>query len=397
MEQIIAVNNRGAKDLYMQDKILMCVIGAQGSIGTTLAAGICNLEENPSSVESYLITCQKHSNLKKHYKKIEFCGWDVKGNTFSGSFHKNKPFKEETFNKVKEKLDEKIVLPAPDSSSSIFDQVEQIRKDIKKFRESFPNYKLVAVNVLPASDIDYSAVAKLQLEEIYQLKGKTYSDLAYLLGCLHENIPFINFTPNPIELPSLVKLAKEKRTVMCGRDGKTGQTYWKIVLASGFAQRSLKVNGWYSTNILGNDDGLNLNNPGNANNKIKQKAFVLDKSLGYPVKDHLVRIDYYAPRKDNKESFDVIDFTGFLDEEMSMRVNLQCKDSILAAPIIIDVAKISAFLQYHKNRSGIIPELALFFKYPLGGENLNTFQEQIAALESVLAPTVNPELELITA
>lgn len=368
----------------MHDNILLCVIGAQGSIGTTLAAGICELEKNPSSVENYLITCQKNGSLNKYFNKIEFCGWDVENNSFKDSFEKNMPFNEKTFNRIKDRLNDKVIFISPDYNLSIADQAAQIRKDISKLRERFPEYKLVAVNVLPASDIDYKTVCKLELSDIYNLKGRTHIDLAYLVACIHENIPFINFTPNPIELPALIKLAKEKNTLMCGRDGKTGQTYWKIVLASGFSQRSLKVHGWYSANILGNGDGLNLNDPVNANNKIKQKTFVLDKALGYAVKDHVVRIDYYAPRKDDKEALDVIDFKGFLDEEMTMRVNLECKDSILAAPIIIDMTKITAYLQYYKGRSGLIPELALFFKFPLGEYHFDTFQEQVVALDKVI-------------
>lgn len=157
-----------------------------------------------------------------------------------------------------------------------------------------------------------------------------------------------------------------------------------MLLASGFAARRLKVEGWYSTNILGNEDGQNLNSPSNVENKIKQKSYVLDAALGYQVPNHIVRIDYYPPRADNKEAYDVIDYKGFLDEEMSMRVSLLCKDSILAAPLIIDMAIIGAHLQYTMGRSGFIPELALFFKYPLGGENLSTFQDQTSALNNLI-------------
>lgn len=368
----------------MVEKILVCAAGAQGSIGTTIAAGSCLMKSYPEKIHDYLITHKEGFELNDCGSEIEYSGWDIKNNSFSNSYEKNKPFKEKLFNNIKDSLDRKIIFNAPDYNLTVADQVKNIKKDIAQLRIQFSDYSLVGVDILPASDIDYNSCSKLSLKELYDLSGKTYQDLAYIIAFVEEGIPFINFSPNPIELPVLIELAEKNKTVICGRDGKTGQTYWKVVIASAFAARRLKIEGWYSTNILGNDDGLNLKNSANVNNKIAQKSYVLDKALGYEVKNHIVRIDYYPPRGDNKEANDVIDYLGFMDEEMSMRINLLCKDSILAAPMIIDMVKICAHLKYNRGYSGVISELGFFFKYPVGGNDNYTFQDQLNALKHLV-------------
>ncbi|MBX9786193.1 MAG: inositol-3-phosphate synthase [Alphaproteobacteria bacterium] len=379
----------------MSENILMCAVGAQGSIGTTIAAGVVLLPSNPEMILSTLITQQRPSKLHGCIGAIEYCGWDLEGNSFDDSFDKNSPFSRETYSAVRNQLNNKMIFPSPIPDLTIHEQVNSIRKDIKFLREKFQNFKLVGINILPAANFSYEDYKDYSLEEIYKLSGKKFQDLAYIIAFLLEGFPFVNFTPNPIELPAIVKLAEEKGCVLCGRDGKTGQTYWKVVIASAFAARSLTVEGWYSTNILGNNDGQTLNQPNFAVNKINQKSQVLNDALGYEVDDHIVRIDYYRPRKDNKEAYDVIDYKGFLGENMSMRVSLLCKDSVLAAPMIIDLAILSLYFQYQNKKSGFIPELSLFFKCPLGGKNLKTFQEQVSALQAIIKSNKGSQEEAI--
>ena len=126
---------------------------------------------------------------------------------------------------------------------------------------------------------------------------------------------------------------------IAGKDGKTGQTFIKTVLAPALKARALKVDGWYSTNILGNRDGLALSDEDSLASKIKTKSSVLDDILGYEVEDHIVDIRYYRPRGDNKEAWDNIDISGFLGQQMQIKVNFLCKDSILAAPLAIEIAR----------------------------------------------------------
>jgi myo-inositol-1-phosphate synthase len=369
----------------MSKKMLLCAIGVQGSIGTTIATGIETIKFSPNSVLDYLITNRNDSALKGIYDEFEIAGWDLEGNSFFNSFIKNKPVKTETFNSVVKALENKKIFTSPNFNQPIFNQVEQIRSNIQELKITYEGYDLVAINILPASEINFDECNVLSLQEITKLSGKKYRDLAYLIACIKEGIPFINFTPNPIELEAIIKLAEENNTTLCGRDGKTGQTYFKVVLASAFKARSLIVKGWYSTNILGNDDGKNLNDKKVATNKIRQKGVVLDRALGYHVQDHIVHIDYYSPRGDNKEANDIIDFNGFLDEEMSMRVNVLCKDSVLAAPMIIDMAVISAYLKYTLGKKGLLTETSFFYKLPVGSEVKNTtFESQLTILEKVI-------------
>ena len=165
-------------------------------------------------------------------------------------------------------------------------------------------------------------------------------------------MPVVNFTPNEIEIPSLLHEAEERGVPLAGRDGKTGQTYLKVVLASALKARKLYVDGWYSLNILGNADGKNLMEPGKAEGKLINKTEILDEILGYSVGEkrsqtasHKVHIDYYPPRGDAKEAWDVIDFMGLFGLPMSLRLNLQGRDSILAAPLVLDLARWMAVLQ----------------------------------------------------
>jgi myo-inositol-1-phosphate synthase len=127
--------------------------------------------------------------------------------------------------------------------------------------------------------------------------------------------------------------------------------------------RALKVEGWYSTNILGNRDGLALSDPESLKSKINTKGSVLDEILGYKVEDHLVDIRYYRPRGDNKESWDNIDITGFLGQAMQIKINFLCKDSILAAPLVIEIARVLD-LARRRGSGGVQEQMSVFFKLP---------------------------------
>ena len=151
---------------------------------------------------------------------------------------------------------------------------------------------------------------------------------------------------------------------VAGKDGKTGQTFIKTVLAPAFRARSLYVEGWFSTNILGNRDGLALDNADSLRSKLSTKGNVLEDILGYPVEDHLVNIQYYKPRGDNKEAWDNIDLVGFMGQKMQMKVNFLCRDSILAAPLVIEIARVLD-LAKQRGKGGIQEQLGIFFKAPM--------------------------------
>jgi myo-inositol-1-phosphate synthase len=149
-------------------------------------------------------------------------------------------------------------------------------------------------------------------------------------------------------------------------DGKTGQTLLKTALASMFRVRRLQIEGWYSTNVLGNSDGMVLDSPGSNKTKVLSKAAVLDSIVGYPVPNHQVHIHYYKPRGDSKEAWDNIDIVGFAGIPMQIKVNFLCQDSALAAPLVIDLVRLLDVAKRAGER-GIQRQLSMFFKSPYHG------------------------------
>ena len=197
------------------------------------------------------------------------------------------------------------------------------------------------------------------------------SCMVYAYAALKEGIPFANGAPNlTCDVPAMVDLAQRTGSPIVGKDLKTGQTLIKTIIAPGLKARLLGVEGWYSTNILGNRDGEVLDDPESFKTKEESKKSVLDYILQpnlYPdlYKDlcHVVRINYYPPRGDNKEGWDNIDIFGWLGYPMQLKINFLCRDSILAAPIVLDVA---LFLDLAKRAglAGIQEWLSFYFKSP---------------------------------
>jgi myo-inositol-1-phosphate synthase len=189
--------------------------------------------------------------------------------------------------------------------------------------------------------------------------------MIYAYAAIAEGVPYGNFTPSlAADTPALIEFAEKQHVPIAGKDGKTGQTFIKSVLAPAFKARALKVDGWYSTNILGNRDGLALSDEDSLASKIKTKSSLLEDILGYDVEDHIVDIRYYRPRGDNKEAWDNIDVSGFLGQQMQLKVNFLCKDSILAAPLAIEIARCLELAQ-RRGHGGIQEQLSVFFKLPM--------------------------------
>jgi myo-inositol-1-phosphate synthase len=203
------------------------------------------------------------------------------------------------------------------------------------------------------------------------------SSMIYAYAAIKEGIPYANAAPNlSADVPALLELAEKTGSPLTGKDLKTGQTLIKTIIAPGLKARLIGVEGWYSTNILGNRDGEVLDDPESFKTKEESKKSVLDYILQpnlYPdlYKDlcHVVRINYYPPRGDNKEGWDNIDIFGWLDYKMQLKINFLCRDSILAAPIVLDVA---LFLDLAKraSMSGIQEWLSFYFKSPMHAEGL---------------------------
>jgi len=203
------------------------------------------------------------------------------------------------------------------------------------------------------------------------------SSMIYAYAAIKEGMPYANAAPNlSADVPALLELAATTGSPLAGKDLKTGQTLIKTIIAPGLKARLLGVEGWYSTNILGNRDGEVLDDPESFKTKEESKKSVLDYILQpnlYPelYKDlcHVVRINYYPPRGDNKEGWDNIDIFGWLNYKMQLKVNFLCRDSILAAPIVLDVA-LFLDLARRAGMEGIQEWLSFYFKSPMHAPGL---------------------------
>ncbi|MGZ5437030.1 MAG: inositol-3-phosphate synthase [Pyrinomonadaceae bacterium] len=201
--------------------------------------------------------------------------------------------------------------------------------------------------------------------------------MIYAYAALKSGIPFANGAPNlTVDIPALMDLANEKGAAVCGKDFKTGQTLMKTILAPGLKSRMLGLDGWYSTNILGNRDGEVLDDPDSFKTKEESKLSVLEYILQpdvYPelYKDfsHVVRINYYPPRGDNKEGWDNIDIFGWLGYKMQIKIDFLCRDSILAAPIVLDLALFLDLAQ-RTGMKGVQEWLSFYFKSPMTAPGL---------------------------
>jgi myo-inositol-1-phosphate synthase len=203
------------------------------------------------------------------------------------------------------------------------------------------------------------------------------SSMVYAYAALREGIPYANAAPNlTLDIPALLALASATKAPVAGKDLKTGQTLLKTIIAPGLKARLLGVTGWYSTNILGNRDGEVLDDPESFKTKEESKKSVLDYILQphlypelYADLCHVVRINYYPPRGDNKEGWDNVDLVGWLGYPMQLKINFLCRDSILAAPIVLDLI---LFLDLAKRAglSGIQEWLSFYFKSPMHAPGL---------------------------
>jgi myo-inositol-1-phosphate synthase len=201
--------------------------------------------------------------------------------------------------------------------------------------------------------------------------------MIYAYAALKSGVPFANGAPNlTVDLPVMLELAAQQNVPVCGKDFKTGQTLMKTILAPGLKSRMLGLHGWYSTNILGNRDGEVLDDPESFKTKEESKLSVLEYILQpevYPqlYKDfsHVVRINYYPPRGDNKEGWDNIDIFGWLGYPMQIKIDFLCRDSILAAPIVLDLALFLDLAQ-RVQMKGIQEWLSFYFKSPMTAPGL---------------------------
>mgnify|MGYP000691731164 FL=1 len=365
--------------------LLLLIAGVKGAIGSTMVLASHIMRRQPEMITPYLTTTALWSDGGAA-APVRVAGWDVSQQSLSKTLALHRVVPESLWRKDRDLLDDIQLAPAPKAGLSVSAQVDQLLEDIDVFRKTWPDAQPVMIDLLPAC----SECGLATGDAIDKMDGGRFPDLAYARAAIAAGIPVVNFTPNDLGDPALVKAAAEKGLPLVGRDGKTGQTYFKVVLASALKARQLRVDGWYSLNILGNADGRNLMDPDCARGKLANKTELLDDVLGYRVGEaygesaHKVHIDYYPPRGDAKEAWDVIDIKGLFGLPMSIRVNLQGRDSILAAPMALDLARWVLLLQA-VGRGGAVPELGFFFKKPEGETPATTYEDQLRALKKLEA------------
>ncbi len=292
------------------------------------------------------------------------------------------------------------------TGTSKMDLAEQLIADIESFKKTNGCDRLVGVwcgstEVYHKPADVHSTLAKFE-EGLRQSDDLIAPSQIYAYAFAKLGIPYANGAPNlSVDFPAIQELAKQTQTPISGKDFKTGQTLMKTILAPGFKARMLGLEGWYSTNILGNRDGEVLDDPESFKSKEVSKLGVLEHILQpdkYPdlYKDfcHVVRINYYPPRGDNKEGWDNIDIKGWLGYPMQIKIDFLCRDSILAAPIVLDLA---LFMDFAKRAGmhGIQEWLSFYFKSPMTPEGLYPEHDlfiQLMKLKNTLRYTKGDEL-----
>ena len=287
-----------------------------------------------------------------------------------------------------------------------FDLANQLREDIRAFKKTNKLDRVVIVwcgsteIFLKAEDV-HKTLASFE-KGMKENHPAIAPSMLYAYAAIAEGVPFANGAPNlTVDIPAIQEFAHQKNVPIGGKDFKTGQTFMKTVLAPGFKARMLGLDGWFSTNILGNRDGEVLDDPGSFKTKEESKLGALEYILQpklypelYGKFTHKVRINYYPPRGDNKEGWDNIDIFGWLGYPMQIKVDFLCRDSILAAPIVLDFALFFDLAQRAGMR-GIQERLSSYFKSPMCAAELYSEHDlfiQLMKLKNTLRWIMGEEL-----
>jgi myo-inositol-1-phosphate synthase len=376
-----------------------------GAVATTFVAGVLAVRRGlakpiGSLTQMGTIRLGKRSDGKspaiKDYislanlEDIEFGGWDIfLDNAYEAAVRAG-VLDTRLLDQLKDELEQVKPMPAvfeqkwvkkldgPNvkKGSSKMDLAEQLMDDIRRFKAERGCDRLVAVWCGSTEVYRKPSAVHASLAAFEAGLRESSDDIApsqiYAYACLKLGVPYCNGAPNlSVDTGALLELARASKVPVGGKDFKTGQTLMKTILAPGFKARLLGVQGWYSTNILGNRDGEVLDDPESFKSKEVTKLGVLDHIFQpemypdlYGNLSHVVRINYYPPRGDNKEGWDNIDIVGWLGYPMQIKVNFLCRDSILAAPIVLDLALFIDFAS-RAGMSGVQEWLSFYWKSPM--------------------------------
>jgi myo-inositol-1-phosphate synthase len=383
------------------DGKLGILIPGIGAVSTTFMAGIEAIKRGlgqPIGSLTQLGTVRLGKRTEARTPKIQdfvplagindlvFGGWDIfEDNAYESAVHASvleaslleKPMKAVFDSDYVRRIQGPNVI----DRGSKMDKAEMLMEDIRNFRESSGAARLVMIWCGSTEVFHKPATVHQTLKDFECGLQKDDPEIApsqiYAYAALKSGVPYANGAPNlTTDTPALLELARERQIPVCGKDFKTGQTFMKTLIAPGLKARMLGMAGWFSTNILGNRDGEVLEDPGSFKSKEETKLSVLDQILQpalYPLlyKDlyHAVRINYYPPRGDAKEGWDNIDIFGWLGYPMQIKIDFLCRDSILAAPLVLDLVLFMDLAQRAGMR-GIQEWLSFYFKAPMTAPGL---------------------------
>jgi myo-inositol-1-phosphate synthase len=371
------------------NRIGVAIVGVNGAVASTVIAGVYLMkrglvprvgmvtERSDARIAESLTDLLDFAPLES----LVFGGWDLRfDNCYEGALH-HRVLPEHVLEKVRPELERIRPWPAVFGRSYVAnaegtnvvsatghrEQIAVLERQLDAFKKANGLERLVMVNL--ASTEGFLDVQGAHRDLRAFEAGLDANDPAispamrYFYTANKLQIPYCNFTPSLTNVPALEQQSHEMNNPFAGMDGKTGQTLLKTALASMFRVRRLLIDGWYSTNILGNNDGLVLESPQSNKTKVMSKANVLDSIVGYQVPNHQVHIHYYKPRGDSKEAWDNIDITGFAGIPMQIKIDFLCQDSALAAPLVIDLVRLLDVAKRTGER-GIQRQLSMFFKSP---------------------------------
>jgi len=411
------------------------LIPGLGAVATTMIAGVESIKKGYAQPIGALTqmgrlrlgkrTDNRYPLIKDfvslaNLEDIVFGGWDVYSDNVYEAAMNAKVLEPALLNSIKDELQALKPMKAVFDKDYIknldgthiketatkFELARAVMDDIENFQEANDCSRVVIVWCGSTEKyIEPSAVHDTieQFEEGLQNNDPLISpSMIYAYAALKLGVPFANGAPNlTVDIPAFIELAKQTGTPIAGKDFKTGQTLMKTIVAPGLQARALGVRGWFSTNILGNRDGLVLDDPENFKTKEVSKLSVLEEILQPDINPelygelyHKVRINYYPPHGDNKESWDNIDIFGWLGYSMQIKINFLCRDSILAAPIVLDLA-LFMDLAKRAEMSGIQEWLSFYFKSPQTAAGLNPMHDifkQLIKMQNTLRHMMGEDL-----
>jgi myo-inositol-1-phosphate synthase len=351
-------------------------VGARGAVATTTLVGAAALRRNLAPPTGLVSSHEPFVSLPlAPVELMVFGGHDRSSVTPHAAaqslLREAGPLSTELVNAVEEDLaaTAERLRPAPSRAQGARKFVTDVRRDLESFRRAEGVSRVVMVNLAtteaptPPSEAQQSLAA---LDAAIDADADNLPDsLLYAYAAIGAGCPYVNFTPSlGASIPAIAELARNKSVPYAGRDGKTGETLLKSVLAPMFAMRRLRVKSWTGFNVLGNADGAALADPSVAASKVQSKGDLVRATLGEDV-HNLVRIDYVPPLGDWKTAWDLITFDGFLHTPMTLQLTWQGSDSALAAPLVLDLCRF-VDLAAARGESGALGWLGFYFKSPEG-------------------------------